>query len=341
MPKVQKQKEKNPKPYDSLDDSTEEEYIKITGDNIIKMAQPETPTLPASELIKEAARIREFRGDGEYDLISFIREVDLILPLFEGNAALQQFVLQRYVINKIQGEALKAIRTLGNSTTWTTIKQELIKSFGVKDTYYGLHQKAMSTRNYLNVSDYFHKLKNILDDLNTKYEFDVQKPKEFSPLANENAILNIFLNGIDPSLSCIIHSRKISNLREAYYTLEQTNMLRHFYKKPYNKNFKKTPHQNSNETDTNQNTYQNKQPQPPNQQNYQVNPNQKYPNNFYHNRREYSTQSRQYSNRTRQSNFNRNIPEPMDVDHIQTDNDEKDRNIEENFQSVKPQRIYR
>ena len=79
-------------------------------------------------------------------------------------------------------------------------------------------------KNY-NVSEYFENLGNIIDNLNNKYEFDTNKPKELSPSTNKPII---FLGGIHPSLSSIIYSRNISTLREANYVLEETGILRQY-----------------------------------------------------------------------------------------------------------------
>ena len=76
-----------------------------------------------------------------------------------------------------------------------------------------------------NVSEYFKNLRNILDKLNNKYEFDTNKAQEFTPSTNELIILKTFLNGIHPSLSIIMYSRGISTLMEAYYVLEETENM--------------------------------------------------------------------------------------------------------------------
>lgn len=70
------------------------------------------------------------------------------------------------------------------------------------------------------------KLKDILDKLYFKYEFDNKKPTELSPSVIESIVLKTFINGVDPNLSSIILSRKISTFREAYFTLEENGMIR-------------------------------------------------------------------------------------------------------------------
>ncbi|XP_020712823.1 uncharacterized protein LOC105664569 [Ceratitis capitata] len=103
--------------------------------------------LSGSDLLKEAARIKEFHGTKDYDLSSFIREVELILPLFQENAILHRFVLERYVKNKIQGPALHVVRALGSEATWNQIKEELVKNFGIRESYHYLYHQAINMKN--------------------------------------------------------------------------------------------------------------------------------------------------------------------------------------------------
>ena len=175
--------------------------------------------LTLADVIKDAQRIREFRGGSDYALSSFLREVDTILPLLNGNPGAKQYVFQRIVINKIQGPALDVIRTLESNATWATIRTTLIRNFGVKESYHSLYQRTFSLRNF-NVSDYFYGLRKILDKLNEKYEYDDQSTPEFSPANNESIILKTFIGNIESNLATVILNKNIQNLSEAYYTLE-------------------------------------------------------------------------------------------------------------------------
>lgn len=55
--------------------------------------------ISASDLLKEG--IGEFRGDGSYDISSFIREVELILPLFNKSEAAKNYIWERHIKTKI------------------------------------------------------------------------------------------------------------------------------------------------------------------------------------------------------------------------------------------------
>ncbi|KNE88174.1 hypothetical protein PSTG_18431, partial [Puccinia striiformis f. sp. tritici PST-78] len=99
-----------------------------------------------NDLMKDAQRIHEYRGDNSYSLGSFLREVDTLLPLFNINPGLKAYIYERTIINKIQGPALDVVRTLGH-TSWEDVKVALIAAFGVKESYHQLYQEAFSLKN--------------------------------------------------------------------------------------------------------------------------------------------------------------------------------------------------
>lgn len=299
--------------------------------------------IPVSELIKEAARIKEFTGKDGYALTSFIREVELFLPLFQADQALYNFILQRSVINKIQGDALQTIRTLGTNPTWEQIKVELTRSFGVRETYHHLYHQAVSLKNFNNVSEYFYKLKDILDKLNSKYEQDAEKPMEFSPSVNESIILKTFINGIDPSLASIILSRNINTLRGAFFTLEENGMVR---QSRFNRNTNystqkgKGHNHNKNINGSTYNQYQNRER---NSEQFRPNYNQNFnrtSGQSRNNSNQYfspnSRQNRNNNNRNSVQFSNRNRVEPMEVGHLQREVQE-----EVNFQLPPLKHTYR
>lgn len=301
------------------------------------MATPATPyTLSVDDIMKDAQRIREFNGDGSYALTSFIREVDTVLPILDGQPQVKNYVLQRIIINKIQGAALDAIRTLGTNLTWDTIKAELINNFGIKESYHQLYHKALAAKNY-NVRDFYISLKIILSKLNEKYAYDEHKPSEFNPQNNEVIILRTFLDNIDPNLSSVVISRDIKNLREAYNILETSGLIRiksnnfNFNK---SQNFQRNQQPNQNVTKPNPDSARifNK-PEYNRNNTYQHRPNN--PNQYRQNNANNSYQYRQnYSNNSNQ--FRRNQPEPMIVDHVQQEQEQ-----EVNFQLAPLKYTYR
>ena len=250
---------------------------------------------------------------------------------------------------KIQGAALNVIRTLGTDATWADIKNVLVSSFGVRDSYHQLYHQALSARNNNNqVREYFATLRNILNRLNEKYEYDVSKPVEFKPRTNESIILRTFLNNIDPHLASIIITRDIKNLRDAFNMLESLGLIRdtnrasesnNQYYRNVNRNFNNNNQRNFNNNNSNQGSF--------NRNNEIRNQNPNYNNNTNNNRPQYeqnNNRTNTYQNRDNnsgqvrrtypnsgqfrnnyQNNQNSNTSKPvlMEVDHFQH---------EENFQ---------
>ncbi|XP_018796214.1 PREDICTED: uncharacterized protein LOC108973412 isoform X2 [Bactrocera latifrons] len=104
--------------------------------------------MTGSQILKEASRIMDFGGR---DLSSFISEVEMTLPLFNPNPSMLEFATQRHVKTKIKGEAASVIRPLGPTPTWQQMREELIKNFGVKESYHTLYNQAIVLQNYNNV----------------------------------------------------------------------------------------------------------------------------------------------------------------------------------------------
>ncbi|XP_039969919.1 uncharacterized protein LOC120781752 isoform X2 [Bactrocera tryoni] len=78
-------------------------------------------TFTLNKIIKDAHCIREYKGDNSCALTSFLREVDMVLTFFPTDSPEKTYVFHRIIINKIQGEALHVVRTLGPSPTWIEI----------------------------------------------------------------------------------------------------------------------------------------------------------------------------------------------------------------------------
>lgn len=323
------------------------EIYKGYSDRDSKMSLPASDTTEAfrltrNEIIKDAQKIKEFRGDGTYALTSFLREVDLVLSFCTESVHLRNYVYYRVILNKIQGDALDVIRTLGTEASWDQIKAELINNFGVKESYFQLYHKALSLRNS-NVSDYFCKLKDILGKLNEKFAYDETKPVEFCPKTNENVILRTFLDNIDPNLASVIISRNCKSIREGYNMLQTAGLIREKQKQNVVQNNNNNNCNNSN--NRNSSSYFSKN----------------FSQNHFGQKQNNSGQFRNFSNnhKTNSGNFRNNVPgqrwpshsnhhqpntpnssgqirrnqvEPMDVDHIEH---------EANFQLRPQKHIYR
>lgn len=336
---------------DSAPSTSKQQADKTTAGTSVPTT-PEDQQLPLSEALKEAAKIQEFRGDKTYDVTSFINEVELFANLFNGTN-MEQYFFQRYVLKKIQGEAANVIRTI-NNPVWSQIKQELLKNFGIRESYHQLFHRALNVRNN-NVRQSFTYLRNILDKLNNKYYQDSSKPIEFSPSVNEALILKTFLSNIPPHLSSIIYSRNIKNLRDAYYCLEECGLVKDTSKfENRQNNHNNIQNTNSKPNDTTQSTHNNTQ-------NTNVNNNTNQNNTgrssgqYRQNNSELSRQNRipQYNTTTnhnqnnstsrRTGSFQRTNQawEPMEVDHLQENIETEESTANEvNFQLATPSLDY-
>ncbi|XP_049316956.1 uncharacterized protein LOC125779725 [Bactrocera dorsalis] len=142
MPHTQKTQKERSAPYKATTTSS----VVIKEDTSAMNPGEQQPLqMTGSQILKEASRIMDFDGR---DLSSFIREVDMILPLFNPNPSMLEFVTQRHVKTKIKGEAASVIRPLGPTPTWQQMREELIKNFGVKESYHTLYNQAIVLRNY-------------------------------------------------------------------------------------------------------------------------------------------------------------------------------------------------
>lgn len=200
--------------------------------------QSSSLTLSMNEILKDAQRIHEFRGDNSFALTSFLREVETVLALVQNDEGASGYIYNRIILNKIQGEALHVLRTLGPNPSWWETKEALINNFGIKESYHQLYQEAFGAKNH-SISKYYSHLLSILCKINEKYEFDSERPIEFSPLNAEKIILRTFVNNVDVNLASVIINRNITKLRDAYNLLEQQGLIRNNDQKLFNNNLNK------------------------------------------------------------------------------------------------------
>lgn len=235
-------------------------------------------SITVKDIINEARAVPAYRGDGTYELSHFISEVETLIGMVTDNAA-KQYIF-RILTTKIQGDAAVSIRRIQTQNPdWETIKKQLIKSFGVQETYLKLKEKADSTR-FINVSQYYEELSKILDKLNVKYNLDVEKPIDFKPKNNEISILEKFLNKLPRSDSMYLRIKQVDSLEQAYHELIQTGIDTSV--EPRNKN----------------QTHKNSLPNQPNRfHNNSVNNNTRDPNRNHNNN---------YSNNNRRNSRNPN-----------------------------------
>lgn len=322
-----------------------------------------TFSLSLNDVLKDAHRINVFRGDDSYALTSFLREVETVFALVESQQDVKQYIYQRVILNKLQGEALHVLRTLGSNPNWEATKEALISNFGVKETYHQLYQEAFSARNN-GISNYFNFLRNILCKLNEKYEYDREKPIEFSPLNAEKIILKTFLNNIDVNLASVVINRNISTLRDAFNLLDREGLIRNEYSKlksnESNNNQNHRTFENNdrlkdysrNNNSNNNNVNRSNQSSFFRQNNYSnYRGNNSNRGNGSSNSRNFVGQGRglnntnsqnnqgYYSSQNNSGNFRQNNNSQMEIDHIELEGQNYEQQI--NFHTIASSRHYR
>lgn len=121
-----------------------------------------------------------------------MREVETVLAFVENDEGASRYIYNRIILNKIQGEALRVLRTLGPNPSWSETKEALINNFGVKESYHQLYQEAFGARN-AGIVNYYSHLRSILCKINEKCEYDSGRPIEFSPIkCRKDNFKNIF-----------------------------------------------------------------------------------------------------------------------------------------------------
>lgn len=268
--------------------------------------------ISVNDVLKDAQRINVFRGDNTFALTSFLREVDTILGLVQNDAGAREYIYKRVVLNKLQGEALHVLRSLGPNPVWSETKKALIQNFGVKESYHQLYQEAFGAKNH-GISNYYSLLLSILCKINEKYEYDPDKPSEFSPENSEKIILRTFLNNIDVNLASVVINRNVSKLRDAYNLLEQQGLIRNNVHKTFNNNqivkhpnFNQNIAQNSNyNNQTRSNNFRNTRSGVSNSnqsRNLQSNVNSYYTPNFSNRNQHFQSNFQNFSNRHNNNN---------------------------------------
>lgn len=186
--------------------------------------------LTTDVILMDAQRIHKFSGNGNYALSSFLREVETVISYLQSDAKATQYVQQKIVLKKLEGEALRIAETLGPKPSWEATKSALISNFGVKQTYQQLFQDALAAKND-DIVSYLNYLKHILNRINEKYEYDIKKPIEFNPSNIDKLIFKIFLDNIDENLAFIIVSKGIIKLSDLFRLFERENLIMDYFEK--------------------------------------------------------------------------------------------------------------
>lgn len=143
--------------------------------------------LTLAESLRKAGSLPIFNGNDEYTLSNFLRDLQTMLEL---TPAEHTAILQRVLINRVQGKALSVLESLINPT-WDQILHKLREEFGVKRSFYNIRCDALNIR-VSNYEELYENLNNILSDMNKIY--CLQPDPLNVPGNNELIIFDIYIN---------------------------------------------------------------------------------------------------------------------------------------------------
>lgn len=272
--------------------------------------------LTTDQILQRFQRVKTFYGDQQYPVQEFIAAVENIATLCGHNAPLLRYGLQIILKEKIQGTAKTVIQRLGEAT-WEQVRNELKNHYRPRLSYKKLLDESR-TLNVSNLRELFNTIRFINCQLNELYEFDDNKPGNYSPENNDKNLVDIIRDMLQGS-----YRSNITNgmtLMEAFNKFDEYNLLDdidviHFNYRKQNSNNFKTNNMNTNIQNryknrnfNNNNTYKSNSNNNLNSEKFyhHYNTFERSPNNFNNNinKRFYNHTERPFNNNHRYYNNN-------------------------------------
>lgn len=173
-------------------------------------------------ILDQFKSIQQFTGSNNHSLITFIKTVEMIFELCGSNQELKEFgtrIIKTYVL---RGEAEKAIRKLGNDSTWEQIKKELSTTFKPERTYLQVFNKCRYAK-ACNLKELLDIFRQALYDISDIYEYDQRKPEMYNNRNVEPQLVDLLIDKIDPSFR--IHIKESKSITEIYETYAELKLL--------------------------------------------------------------------------------------------------------------------
>lgn len=155
--------------------------------------------LSPESVLNQFRHLKAFKGTDEYPLSSFIKSVETALLLCNNNHQLQYFGMQIIINEKLQGEAGRCIRQLGDNPDWSTITTRLKQLFQPHRSYAELFNYCRAIK-VSNLGELFKEFRNVSYELNELYEFDERKPEIYKPENVDRDLREILLEKIDGNI---------------------------------------------------------------------------------------------------------------------------------------------
>lgn len=301
--------------------------------------------LTPDQIISKFQKIKSFYGKGDYSLQEFLHAVENVGALCGNNSSLLQYGLQVVFKEKIQGAARIAVQRLGSDVSWDQVKAELKLHFKPRKTYKKLMDQTRSIK-VSNLRELFSVVKTINYELNELFEYDDNKPPNYSPENNDRNLVDIVKDMINGCYRINITNNmkliEVINLFDNLGILDESDVIHPNFRK-YSKDNKNSfvsrkdfkrddndrrqdkpsnPNQNHNfKQDSGQfrQNYNFRQNSNHNSNNYRRNDNQNRSGQFRQNDPHNNNRNFNYNNTFNNKNSGnfRNEVVPMEVDNIQ------------------------
>ncbi|XP_037925641.1 putative uncharacterized protein DDB_G0282499 [Hermetia illucens] len=267
--------------------------------------------LSTDQILNRFSHVKTFTGQGSYTLMEFINGVENIISLCSNNEYLIRHGLIIIIKEKIQGEAKRCIQRLGENVTWDAVKMELRANFRPRKSY----KKLMDECRSLKVStprELFDNFRVICNSLNELYEFDDNKPTNYSPENNNKNLVDVVKDMLTGSYRINITQNmsliEVFNKFDDLDLLDETEVIHYSYRKNRNRevNGKESKRGNfKNSGNNNFQSYHRSNDSQPNSDYNNFKPN-RYNNNFNRNNNndKNNSQPNQYNHSNRTKNYN-------------------------------------
>lgn len=194
--------------------------------------------LTADQILNRFHKIKTFNARGDYTLQEFLSAVENVLTLCGNNADLLQHGLQVIVREKIQGDAKTCIQSLGENVTWSQIKAELKSQFKPRRSYRRLFDEIRNVK-VGNLRELFRIIRTVNFKLNELYEYDDNRPENYSPENNDRNLVDMLKDMLTGSYR--VNIRNNTTLNEAYNIFDELGLLDehdaiHYNFRKHNKN---------------------------------------------------------------------------------------------------------
>lgn len=128
--------------------------------------QSTTPfTLSPEGVLNQFRQLKVYNGSDDYFLSAFTKSVEVTSTLCGTNVELYTYAMQIVYNEKLQGEAAKCIRQLGNNLDWNAVKSKLRQQFQPHKSYAELFNYCRYVK-VSNLRELFEVFRNISYELN-------------------------------------------------------------------------------------------------------------------------------------------------------------------------------